>query len=515
MQFVNPDHIPRMKLLTKIYLAFGFIMLIFAFVTASYVMQSSVIKKDVQRAIDSSETLRLSETMAKAIIDSETGVRGFQVSDNEAFLDPYYRGRKEYSSTMSKLIKQASDSLQNERLATIDAIYSRWLSTFAMRSIKLQKRSLLSDSGKAAYEDFRINVVREGVGRKMMDSIRAQIDAFDEYEIKRKNIRMAELNASLRFTDNLAIALTIICLSIGFLIIQVLVSAIRTRLQSLATMATEITNGDFTARVMDERSDEISVVSKSLNTMAWRLDESFTDLQKSNDELDQFAYVVSHDLKAPLRAINSLAEWIEEDLGTALDPDVKRNIDLLRGRVLRMENLINGILEYSRIGKKELPQQHFSSYKLVTDIVDSLLTGQNAQIEISLTLPELNAEHIFMHQVFSNLISNAIKYNDNPNPHVSIGARDLGDKYEFWVEDNGPGISKEYHEKIFGIFQTMEARDTKESTGVGLAIVKKIIEEKGGTIHIESEVGEGSRFVFSWPKTETAVPKGLASPQLA
>ncbi|RIJ41962.1 sensor histidine kinase [Pontibacter oryzae] len=504
-----------MKLLTKIYLAFGFIMLIFAFVTASYVLQSSVIETDVQRAITSSEILRLSETMAKAIIDSETGVRGFQVSDNEAFLDPYYKGRKEYTATIKRLSGQVTDTLQTKRLAAIDETYDRWLHTFAARSIKLQKRSLQSDSGKAAYEDFRINVIREGVGRKMMDSIRAHIDAFDKHELKLKNVRMAELNGTLRLTNNLAIALTIICLAVGFMIIQILVKAIRTRLEGLATMATEITNGDFKARVVDKRSDEISVVSKSLNTMAWRLDESFTDLQKSNDELDQFAYVVSHDLKAPLRAINSLAEWIEEDLGTALDPDVKRNIDLLRGRVLRMENLINGILEYSRIGRKELPQQHFSSHKLVTDIVDSLSTGQNVHVDVDPSLPELNTEHIFMHQVFSNLISNAIKYNDKPNPHVHIGARELSGNYEFWVEDNGPGISKEYHEKVFGIFQTMEARDTKESTGVGLAIVKKIIDEKGGSIHIESEPGLGSKFVFSWPKAENTVTAATTSLELA
>lgn len=488
-----------MKLLTKIYLAFGFILLVFAFVTVSHVLQSGVVKSDVEEAVRTTEVVRLSETLEKAIVDTETGVRGFQVSDNEAFLEPYHNGLQVYEKTHSDLQKLLKDPNQIERLAAIDSTFQHWLTSFGNRSVALQRQSLVSAEGKAAFEDFRVNVIRQGVGRQIMDSIRDQVAEFDKQEIILRDARMRDLNYTLRFTDNLAISLMVICFAVAFFIVQVLVKAIRDRLVSLGTMAEEIAKGHFKARVADTRNDEITEVSRSLNIMARRLDESFTDLKKINNELDQFAYVVSHDLKAPLRAINSLAEWIEEDLGENLDPDVKRNLQLLRGRVFRMENLINGILSYSRIGRKELPKQRFSTHKLVNEIADTLNPDKKAQIDVQPNLPELYAEHILLQQVFSNLISNGIKYNDKALPHISIGGVPKDSYYEFWVQDNGPGIPQEFHHKVFGIFQTMEARDTKESTGIGLAIVKKIIEEKGGTIKLESDGKNGSRFVFTWP----------------
>ncbi|GAB3817262.1 sensor histidine kinase [Pontibacter rugosus] len=499
-----------MKLLTKIYLAFGFILLVFVFVTVSYVIQSKAVKEEVQLALHSSEIIRLSETIEKAIIDTETGVRGFQISDNENFLQPYHSGRKTYQKTYLELQTKLKDAKQEERLAAIDSSFNHWLKYFGSRSITLQRRSLANAADAPAYEDFRIHVVRQGVGRNIMDSIRQQIAVFEAEEIRQRNERMSSLEQTLKLTDTLAIALTIICIAVAIVIIQLLVNSIRQRLDGISHLAQEIASGHLAARVQDSSNDEISKVSQSLNVMAVKLEDSFTNMQKVNKELDQFAYVVSHDLKAPLRAINSLAEWIEEDLGTGLDPDIKRNLELMRGRVLRMQNLINGILDYSRIGRKELPKQHISSYTLVAEVAESVVAESNVEVHIATDMPDLITEHVLLQQVFSNLISNAIKYNDKPTPVVNVGYRLLKDEYEFWVEDNGPGIPEGYHQKVFGIFQTMEARDTKESTGIGLAIVQKIVHEKGGSIKLASVGGHGSRFTFTWPIekniTTTAVP---------
>lgn len=233
--------------------------------------------------------------------------------------------------------------------------------------------------------------------------------------------------------------------------------------------------------------------------MADQLNASFSNLNKLNKELDQFAYVVSHDLKAPLRAINNLAEWIEDDL-PEVDPDIKRNLDLMRGRVLRMENLINGLLAYTRIGRKELPITTFPVPTMLEETIDSLGVADKATISIETNLPMVTTERLLLQQVFSNLISNAIKYNDKQEPEIMIYYKSLPDKHEFYVQDNGPGIPEEFHDSMFGVFQTMEARDTKESTGIGLAIVKKIVLEKGGDIYIKSEEGKGSRFIFTWSK---------------
>ncbi len=231
-----------------------------------------------------------------------------------------------------------------------------------------------------------------------------------------------------------------------------------------------------------------------------QLKEYAGTLEKINKELDQFAYIVSHDLKAPLRAINNLSIWIEEDLEGKMQPDTMKNFDMLRGRIHRMEGLINGILQYSRAGRMKAESVSIPMNSFIADIVSNLSPPENFVVQIQENLPVIEGEKVAIDQVFSNFISNAIKYNNNPNPTVKIGYEDRGIVHCFYVQDNGPGIDKQFHEKVFAIFQTLQARDSVESTGVGLAIVKKIIEEKGGSVWIESEHGQGSTFFFTIPK---------------
>lgn len=234
------------------------------------------------------------------------------------------------------------------------------------------------------------------------------------------------------------------------------------------------------------------------------------NLLRSNRELDQFAYVVSHDLKAPLRAISSLAEWIEEDLEDIITKDSKKNLELLRGRILRMESLIQGILAYSKAGKNTGGVKLVNTNKLINDIIDSLNPAPNIKIIVDKQLPTIETEETKLYQVLGNLISNSIKYNNKENGLIKISYIDLDGICQFSVEDNGPGIEKEYHNKIFMIFQTLSARDEIESTGIGLSIVKKIIEEQGGKIWIDSELGSGAKFTFTWPTTINIKNKSIA-----
>jgi len=222
-------------------------------------------------------------------------------------------------------------------------------------------------------------------------------------------------------------------------------------------------------------------------------------LAQANSELKDFAYVVSHDLKAPLRAISSLARWIADDYEDQFDEDGKQQLNLLRGRVNRMSELITGILNYSRIGRVNTEIDELDTHQTVLEIID--LINNNNQVEITIPehLPVIKYNKISFQQVVQNLVSNAIKYHDKENGLVEIGFFKGLHQHTFWVKDNGPGISPKYHEKIFRIFQTLRPRDEVEATGVGLSIVKKIVHLFGGKVWVESELGQGSCFYFTIP----------------
>ncbi|MBI4781045.1 MAG: PAS domain S-box protein [Oscillatoriophycideae cyanobacterium NC_groundwater_1537_Pr4_S-0.65um_50_18] len=257
---------------------------------------------------------------------------------------------------------------------------------------------------------------------------------------------------------------------------------------------TDITDRKLAAMHLQERADELSQVNRLLT-------KTTTLLEERNRELDQFAYVTSHDLKAPLRAIANLSEWIEEDLGDKLPDDSQRQMQLLRGRVHRMESLINGLLQYSRVGRTQVVAETLSVKTLLHEVVDSLAPPSGFTIHVGDDMPTLKTKPLLLRQVFSNLISNAIKHHPRNDGMVRVSVEDIGSMYEFTVTDDGRGIAPEHHEKIFAIFQTLESRDTKESTGIGLSIVKKIVETEGGVIRVESKLGEGTTFRFTWPKS--------------
>lgn len=226
--------------------------------------------------------------------------------------------------------------------------------------------------------------------------------------------------------------------------------------------------------------------------------ELIVALERSNRELDQFAYVASHDLKAPLRGIANLSQWLEEDLEPHLTEESRQQLKLLRGRVHRLEALIDGILSYSRAGRKKTERKKVVLSRLIDGVIQHLSPAADAILDVQPDLPVLYAERVPLEQVFMNLIGNALKHGGAP-AHVRIGARRAGDWYEFFVSDRGPGIAPEFHERIWGIFQTLERRDVVEGTGIGLAVVRKIVESQGGKTWVDSALGEGATFWFSWP----------------
>lgn len=242
------------------------------------------------------------------------------------------------------------------------------------------------------------------------------------------------------------------------------------------------------------RNDELA----SLNA---RLQKALTAAAEAYHDLDQFAYAASHDLKAPLRGIANLAQWIREDLGDKLEEESAEHMRMLQSRVRRMEALIDGILTYSRAGRHLSEVEEVNTGTLVNETIE-LIPIDGATINVAPDMPSFATERVPLQQVFINLVSNALKHGraDHSNLVVDVTWRDAGEYHEFAVTDNGPGIAPEFHDRIWGIFQTLESRDKVEGTGIGLSVVRKIVESRGGRAWIESSKDSGATFRFTWPK---------------
>jgi len=226
-------------------------------------------------------------------------------------------------------------------------------------------------------------------------------------------------------------------------------------------------------------------------------------VEAANQELADFAHVVSHDLKAPLRAIDTLAKWLASDYKDKFDEDGRTQLDLLLGRVKRMHDLIDGILQYSRAGRIREEVVEVDMAELVPATIDLLSPPPHIRVTVETPLPAVRVEPTRIAQVLQNLLSNAIKYMDKPQGLIRIGCAEEGEFWKFHVGDNGPGIEEKDRDRVFQLFQTLKPRDQADSTGVGLAVVKKAVEMYGGRVWIESLVGEGSTFYFTLPKKTT------------
>jgi len=244
-------------------------------------------------------------------------------------------------------------------------------------------------------------------------------------------------------------------------------------------------------------------IERELETLNRKLEATVEKLALSNRDLQDFVHMTAHDLKSPLRAIGTLADWLSADYGDKFDEAGQEQIKLLVGRTERMSKLVDGILQYSEVGRLEQKVEEVDLNTLLTEVIYEINPSENIEITVENKLPTVICERTGMMQIFENLLNNAVKHIDKPELQIRVGCIEEQDFWKFSVADNGPGIEEKYFEKIFKMFQTLLPRDEIESTGVGLAVTKKIIEVYGGKIWVESKIGNGSTFFFTFPKAHS------------
>jgi light-regulated signal transduction histidine kinase (bacteriophytochrome) len=245
------------------------------------------------------------------------------------------------------------------------------------------------------------------------------------------------------------------------------------------------------ADYIKEQSFEIIKINKQREVL-------LQNLEKQNQTLSEYAHVVSHDLKAPLRSIDTLINWFKEDNGSILDEKNNKSLDLILSNVEKMDLLIKGILDYSSIDKQETKDRRIDLTILIDEVVRTINVPNHIEIVFKNELPKVFGNDFRFKQLFQNLIQNAIKYNDKEKGFVEIGSHENENEIEFYIKDNGIGINERYQTKIFEMFSKLENR--YQSSGIGLSIVKKIIDFYGGKIWLESQVAKGTTFYFTLQK---------------
>ncbi len=334
------------------------------------------------------------------------------------------------------------------------------------------------------------------------------------------------LRDQVRQLIQFAVASFGVALLLALVMSVVIAGSLITPISALSESAGRVAAGDFEAALPAQLDpgghDELANLARSFTTMAGalkrqveelnelnvtleaRVTERTAELARRNEELDTFTYTVSHDLKSPVVSLQGLVSILREDYGGRFDPEGRRYLDRLAVNATHMDRLIRDLLDLSRVGRTAAHYESVAVEELVEEIVAiyaDRMRARRVRVEVG-ALPTLMADRCQLREVFDNLISNALKFlGDQPKPCIEIGCEELHGFLRFEVRDNGIGIDPAYHQKVFTIFQRLQDVDV-EGTGVGLAIVKKIVEQSGGRITVRSTKGQGSVFSFTWPRRQ-------------
>ena len=462
-----------------------------------------------------------SESLANSLVNQETGVRGYGITGQRDFLAPYTDGLRQQRQAVARLHALLPSGSAGRR--DVDAVLERaevW-----------QRR--IARPVAAAPPGARVAVAarRAGEGKTDFDAIRTGL-ARQQADLQ---ARVNRTRATLEHVDaerDLVFALAgLVVLGLAVLVFAGLRRGVTGPLERLSHDVRLVSRGEFDHRVAGSGPADVRRLAADVDTMRTRLaqelafthhardllDEQAADLRRSNAELEQFAYVASHDLQEPLRKVASFCQLLERRYADQLDDRARQYIGFAVDGANRMQGLINDLLEFSRVGR--LHTDH------VPVDLEAVLRGTEESLSIAVEeagatvthdpLPTVPGDATQLGVVLQNLLSNAIKFRSPERPvAVHVGVRGRGPVWELSVSDNGIGIEAAYAEKVFVIFQRLHTRETYPGNGIGLALCKKIVEYHGGTIAVDPEHGPGTRFVFTLPALEEQPPPADGPPAL-
>lgn len=445
-------------------------------------------------------------SLEKALLNIETGERGYLLSQKENFLEPYLEGRRVLSELLPKL---EADPEAPPAFHALAAAIRSYLNEWAELNIaRVRSQGPFSEAQQ-------LRVFEEG---------KARFDLLRQQFAKVQN-QLAEQFTQSRMQNLREIGQlrSLVWVALGVLVGSTLLLRLGTQraviepLQRLRESTSRLGGGDYSARVSIQRRDELGQLAQAFNLAAANLErsnqslveanrhlqEQQAELERSNRELEQFAYVASHDLQEPLRMVSSYTQLLERRYKGKLDEKADMYIHFAVDGANRMQQLIQDLLVYSRVGTKGMPFQAVDTARVVAETLRDLevaIAESGAQVQLG-TLPIVWGDPSQIRQVFQNLLSNALKFRrEGVQPRLEIGAQREGGGWRFRVADNGIGIESPYFDRIFLIFQRLHTKEAYPGNGIGLAVVKKIIERHGGKLWLESTPGEGSTFFFTLPE---------------
>lgn len=461
-----------------------------------------------------------------ALRDQETAVRGYLLTNDPRFLAPYNDGRTAETEAAEQIRQYLAG--KEELLADLTGIEEAaeiWRSEYA-------DPLLAGVTPSQPVADASIDE-----GKALFDRLRALFTIQNDHLSQARAAGLAHLDEIRGWRDAVMVAMILTFVTTAVLLAVVMRNAVNRPLSALAAACRRITEGNFGERIIPRGPSDIRAISADVEDMRQRivdeleisrtaraaLDEQADELRRSNAELEQFAYVASHDLQEPLRKVASFCQLLEKRYGDKLDERGIEYIGFAVDGAKRMQVLINDLLTFSRVGRLNATTTEVDLNTVVTAAMSNLsaaIEDTGAQIVLpAAPLPPVAGDPTLLAMVWQNLIGNAIKFHrDGVSPRIVIeceeGRGNYAEKYLFTVTDNGIGIAEEFVDKVFVIFQRLHGRDAYTGTGIGLALCKKIIEHHGGTIWIDTSYTDGTRFNFTLPVTATTTPDIAAQPQL-